>query len=206
MAVTGHKSTRMAAEQRREQLLDVTKEIVAAHGFHSVSIEGVARGAGITRPVVYGHFEDLGGLLEALVDREIERSVGQLDEVIDYDLTAGDPVEVLLTSLRGYLEAVQADPDTWRLVLMPPEGAPESLHERIAKGRQAIVSQLAGNVRPGLGPGRESPDPQLTAHMLSAVSDEGARLLLTDPEHYSVERILTHARWLLEQLSGPLPG
>ena len=40
-------------------------------GFHAVSIEAVAREAGITRPIVYGHFDDLGGLLEALVEREI---------------------------------------------------------------------------------------------------------------------------------------
>ena len=32
--------------------------------------EAVAREAGITRPVVYGHFGDLRGLLEALVERE----------------------------------------------------------------------------------------------------------------------------------------
>ena len=95
---------------------------------------------------------------------------------------------------------MRTDPDTWRLVLMPQEGAPPSLHERIAAGRAAVVAQLAANMAPGFGPGQESPDPELTAHMLSAVSDEGARLLLTDPERYSIDRILTHARWLLEQL------
>src|SRR5688572_20953783 len=69
---------RMTAEQRREQLLDVTLRLVAHEGFHAVSIERVARDAGITRPVVYGHFGDLGGLLEALVTRERERALGQL--------------------------------------------------------------------------------------------------------------------------------
>ena len=59
----------MQAVERREQLLDATKAIVARRGFHVVSIEAVAREAGITRPIVYGHFNDLPGLLEALVDR-----------------------------------------------------------------------------------------------------------------------------------------
>ncbi len=49
---------RMTAEARREQLLDVTKAIVAERGFHAVSIEAVAREAGITRPIVYGHVGD----------------------------------------------------------------------------------------------------------------------------------------------------
>ena len=83
---------------------------------------------------------------------------------------------------------------------MPPEGAPDVLRRQIETGRDAVLAQLAVAARPGLGPGRESPDPELTARMLSAVADEGARLLLTDPEHYPVERIVDHARWWLEQL------
>lgn len=191
---------RMSAEERRSQLLDVTKSIAVRDGFHAVSIEAVAREAGITRPVVYGHFQDLTGLLEALVDRETARSLAQLESVLDYDLASGDPIEQLLSSLGAYLEAVRTDPDTWRLVLMPPEGAPSSLHERIASGRTAVLAHMTHAVSPGFGSGGESPDPELTARMLSAVADDGARLVLTDPDTYSVERILDHARWVLQQV------
>ena len=187
----------MQAEQRREQLLDATKRIVAERGFHAVSIEAVAREAGITRPIVYGHFHDLQGLLEALVEREAARALSQLAAVLPTDLAGGDVRETLLTALRGYLEAVRGDPATWRLVLMPPEGAPAVMHDRIARGRTAVVEYLAGAVAPG----RESPDPELYARMLSAVSDEGARLLLTDPERYPVERITGFARWLMDQMA-----
>ncbi|HEX8648494.1 MAG TPA: TetR/AcrR family transcriptional regulator [Thermoleophilaceae bacterium] len=191
---------RMSSEERREQLLDVTKEIVAEHGFHGVSIEAVARRAGITRPVIYGHFKDLQALLEALVDREGQRALSQLAEVMPTDLSAGDARELLLAGMRGYLEAVQADPVTWRLVLMPPEGAPIVLRERVEQGRAAVVATLAATVGPALGPDRASPDPELTARMMSALSDEGARLVLTDPENFPPERILRHTSWFLELL------
>ena len=197
------KPGRMTAAQRREQLLDATKRIALDQGFHSVSIEAVAREAGITRPVVYGHFHDLPGLLDALVDREAARSLAQLETVLDYDRTRGGPAEMLLASLRAYLEAVRSDPDTWRLVLMPQEGAPASLRERIAQGRTAVVGRLALAIGPGFGSGGESPDPELTARMLSAFADEGARLLLTDPEQYPVARILDHARWVLGHMAPP---
>jgi AcrR family transcriptional regulator len=187
-------ATRMQAGQRREQLLDATKAIVARRGFHAVSIEAVAREAGITRPIVYGHFHDLSGLLEALVERETARALSQL--ALPDDLT-GDPREALLASLRTYLEAVRDDPATWRLVLMPPEGAPAILHDLIAEGRAAVLEQLAR----AIGPGLESPDPELFAHTLSAISDEGARLLLTDPDRYPVERIVAFAAWLMRELA-----
>jgi AcrR family transcriptional regulator len=198
MALPAAKPARMSAPQRREQLLDATKEIVAEHGFHAVSIEAVAREAGISRPIVYEHFGDLSGLLEALIDRESARALAQLAEVLPADLGAGAG-EQLLTGLRGYLEAVRSDPVTWRLVLMPPEGAPRVLHEHITRGRAAVVDQLTLAVGPGLG-GGESPDPELTARMLSAFADEAARLLLTDPRRYPVDRILAHAAWSLSQL------
>jgi len=196
------KPTRLSAEERREQLLDATKEIVSRDGFHGVSIEAVAREAGVSRPIVYGHFNDLAGLLEALVQREGARALAQLATVLPKDLGSGDPRESLLAGLRGYLAAAEADPVTWRLVLMPPEGAPDLLRERIAQGRAAVVAQLAEAVRPGFGPGGVSPDPELTARMLSAFADEAVRLLLTDPERYPAERILAHTSWTLEQL-GP---
>ena len=202
MPMATRTAPRMSATERREQLLDATKSIVAEQGFHAVSIEAVARRAGITRPVVYGHFKDLAGLLEALVIRESERALAQLAEVLPRDLGGGDPREALLSGLRGYLEAVQADPATWRLVLMPPEGAPAILREKIERGRDAVVAQLAEAVGPGVVPGRESPDPELTARALSALADEAARGLLTDPQRYPVERILAQTRWLLSQL-GP---
>jgi AcrR family transcriptional regulator len=192
--------TRLSAEARREQLLDATKAIVARQGFHAVSIEAVAREAGITRPIVYGHFEDLPGLLEALVEREGARALRQLADVLPAALAAGDPREQLVQAFLGYLQAVRADPATWRLVLMPPEGAPQVLRRHVAKGRAAVLARLAEAVRPGLGAGRESPDPELTARTLSAAADEAARLLLTDPERYPVERLVAHARWVLGQV------
>jgi AcrR family transcriptional regulator len=166
-----------------------------------VTIEAVARRAGITRPIVYGHFDDLGALLQAMLDRESGRALRQLAAVLP-DLSADVPRrDALLLALRGFLEAVEAQPVTWRLVLMPPDGAPSLLRQRIREGRDAVVAALAEFVRPGLAPGRDSPDPALTARMLSALSDEAARLLLTDPEAYPVERLMAHGEWLLGELT-----
>jgi AcrR family transcriptional regulator len=201
MAATQRKSPRMSAPERREQLLDVAREMVAERGFHEVSIDAVAKRAGITRPVIYGHFGDLEGLLEALVGREGERAITQLAAVLPQEIPAENRTEALLTALRGYLEAVREAPVTWQLVLMPPEGAPEMMREAIAQGRAAVVAQLATAMSGGFGPGRESPDPELTARSASEYADAMARLVITEPEKYPVERILDHTRWLLEQTS-----
>ena len=107
----------------------------------------------------------------------------------------------MLESLGLYLSAVARHPDTWRLVLMPPAGAPESLRRSIRQGQATVLSKLTHSVREGLKPGGEDPpDPELTARMLSTIADEYARLVLIDATHYTPDRLLAHARWLVEHL------
>lgn len=194
---------RLSADLRREQLLDVTKAIVDELGFHAVSIEAVARKAGVSRPIVYEHFASLQGLLEALVHREGVRALSQLRAVLPAEAATANPRAQLVEALRAYLIAVREDPATWRLVLMPEEGAPAVLREQIAAGREQVVAQLAEIARPGFGPGRESPDAELSARVMSAIADEFARQLLTDPERFPLRRLIAHAEWLLDQLQVP---
>jgi len=83
---------------------------------------------------------------------------------------------------------------------MPPEGAPEKLRHAIGQGRRAVLASLARAVRPALRSGDDN-DAELTARVLSAISDEYARLVLTDPDRYPPDRLLGHARWWLAQAS-----
>ena len=189
----------MSAEARREQLLDVTTELVGDDGFSGVTIEAVARAAGITRPIVYEHFGDLSGLLDAVIDREMNRALSQVSETALVPLTDGPPVDLMIESLRSYLHTVRSHPATWRLVLTPPEGSPPLLRKRIAAGRAEVLAGLIASVRPAIAEEERSPDAEITARMLSALADEYARLVLSDPKRYNPKRLLEHARWILEQ-------
>jgi AcrR family transcriptional regulator len=188
---TGHTTTRMTGAARREQILAVTKEIIEASGFHAVSIDRVAREAGVTRPVVYTHFGDLDGLLNAVVDRGNQGTLEALSQIVP--TPGGRPEEVLVESLRRFLETVRDDPVTWRLALLPPESAPALLAERIARDRANVVRGLAAVVEPWL---RGAADPVLVARTLVAVSEELAKVVLEDPER-PIEPLLDHARWAM---------
>lgn len=186
----------MPAPARREQLLDAAARLVATDGFHAASIEAVAQAADVTRALVYQHFRDLQELLEQLVAREMRRAQEQVAVSAIADL-GDDPAEQLIGSLTAFLAAVGANVDTWRMVLLPPEGAPPALRRRIARGRRRVLSGLADAIERAAGEGAGAADSELSAHLLSAVADEYARLLLADPRGYPVERLLAHARgWL----------
>lgn len=199
MEASTAKSPRLTGPERREQILDVTKALAGERGFHAVSIDAVARRSGITRPVVYTHFDDLTGLLRAMVEREGARAVKQLMALIPRETDTDDPATMLMTSLRAFLEAVSDDPVTWRLVLVPAEGTPEVLRERAVQIRAAVTEQLAAIVPTALAGGstEPSPDPELTALTLQAVAEEAARLILESPDEFSIERVMRHTEWML---------
>lgn len=182
---------RLAPEERREQILDVTLSLAARHGFHDLSLDRIAKAAGITRPVVYSLFGDLTGLLHALADREEGRALAAVDLAIPDDPGPDDPPEQLLSDgMRAFLTAVHDEPDTWRLVLMPPEGTPVALRERVEANRARVLAQLERVVAWGVGhrPGIEALDAELLARMLMVLAEDAARLMLTHPRRYGVDR------------------
>src|SRR4051812_30373164 len=75
-SVAGHPHGRVPRAVREQQLLDVAKELFARKGYQGTSIEDIARGAGVTRPIVYDHFDSKDSLYLACVRgarNELER-------------------------------------------------------------------------------------------------------------------------------------
>jgi AcrR family transcriptional regulator len=192
----------MRAADRRQQLLDTTLDLVVERGFHAVTIEAVAQGAGVTRPIVYKQFSDLPGLVRALVDREEDRAITQLAHAIPDVPGDRDPDELLVEGLQLYLEAVQEAPKTWRLILLPPEGVPAVFHERTNRTRRNVLRQLERLVAWGIERrGGPSLDSELFARLLMEMAEDSARLILTQPEKFSIERIVTFARTLMSAVN-----
>ena len=193
------RSPRLTGAQRREQILDVTLALIAREGFPALTIDAVARAAGITRPIVYGHFSDLGGLLHALVDRESALARAQLAQVAPVALDPRPALEAALAALGTVLHAVAAAPDRWHLVLMPIDGSPRVLQERIAADRARFREQLVALITAGLERERVTADVDvlLVAHAVQDIAEGAARLVLTDPEQFPHDRLLAFARGAL---------
>ena len=60
--------TRLSPEDRQQQLLRVTSDIIAADGIDNVRIPYVAAAAGVTRPVVYKFFTNRHELIKGVLE------------------------------------------------------------------------------------------------------------------------------------------
>jgi AcrR family transcriptional regulator len=181
---------RLPPEQRREQLIDAALSVILEQGYGGVSMEAVARTAGVTRPVVYDHFPNLGRLLHALIEREEQYAIEQLEEIVPDDPGELDPTELFAGGVRRFLEAVADRPATWRIILLPLDGTPEVVRDHVETNRARTQKRIENLVRVAFGQAdlRTDLDVELVAHAIRALGEEAGRTLLTDPERYSPER------------------
>src|SRR5215213_8113977 len=101
-------TSRLSATARREQLLGVALEVFAHTGYHDTSMNDVAEAAGVTKPVLYQHFESKRELYQALLDTVGTRMVNAI-RAATADVTSGR--ERTERGFRAYFRWVAANPE-----------------------------------------------------------------------------------------------
>jgi AcrR family transcriptional regulator len=193
---------RIPRAERREQLLDVTLALVSDEGFEALSMEAVARRAGVNRVVVYRSFANLQLLLVTLLRREDRRTHAVLDALLPRDPTASTPGRLFGEALAQFLSAVVAEPRTWRVALLRPESAPIALQNLVNRRRAQVAQRLEPLVRWGVGALPSAPDDldtEILGRMLLSIAEEQGRLALDDPD-FPPERLIRSSWVLLDSL------
>jgi AcrR family transcriptional regulator len=104
---------RMTGAQRREQLLDVGRELFGQKGYEATSIEEIAAHADVSKPVVYEHFGGKDGLYAAVVDREMHQV---LDGFASALAAPGGPRELLERAALALLSYIEEHTDGFRVL------------------------------------------------------------------------------------------
>jgi len=81
-AAPSKKRSYMPSTDRRAALLDVAAEIVGRSGWSALTMKGLALAAGVSRQLVYEHFEDGPQLFLAAIKHLFERSYRATAEVL----------------------------------------------------------------------------------------------------------------------------
>lgn len=105
--------SRMTGQQRRQQLLNVAREVFAERGYEATSVEEIAQRAKVSKPIVYEHFGGKEGLHAVLVDREMNT----LLERVTSALKGGKPAVMLEQAASALLSYIEEEPEGFRLLV-----------------------------------------------------------------------------------------
>jgi AcrR family transcriptional regulator len=143
----------MTAEERRAGILDAALAVFSARGFHSSSIDDIAREAGISKALIYEHFDSKQGLYADLLEHNANELFEQLASAL-----AGVEVESgaarLASGLDAFFSFVEERRDAWR-ILFRDVADPETsaVLDRILEQVTGVVAALIAQ-----DPGARVPD------------------------------------------------
>ncbi|MFJ7336508.1 TetR family transcriptional regulator [Streptomyces sp. NPDC101110] len=118
MDTTQRTDQQRSADRRRRELLEAADRVVLRDG-PQASMNAIAAEAGITKPILYRHFGDKGGLYAALAMRHTDALLDSLRAALDAPADRRERVEATLDT---YLAAIEARPQVYRFLMHPAEG------------------------------------------------------------------------------------
>lgn len=141
-------ATRLPAAERRRQLLDVALEVFAAKGFHETSMNDVAEAAGVTKPVLYQHFDSKKALHSELVDEigaRLEREIWAAASAAD------GPRQQVEAGFRAYFRWAIGQGAAFQVLFSDRSRADAELADAIDRVEAIVADRVASLIDvPGL--------------------------------------------------------
>lgn len=164
-------SVRLPASARREQILDVAVQVFARNGFHSTSMNDVAEAAGVTKPVLYQHFDSKQDLYLALLDAVGTRMITAITKQ-----TAGAATGRAQTELGfgAYFHWVADDHDAFLLLF----GSRSNRDEESTEAVRRITAEAAAAIAPLIAADIDADHRLTLAHGLVGLAEGVSRRLV----------------------------
>jgi len=162
---------------RERQMLEVATRVFAQRGYDAASIEEIAEGAGISRPMVYAYFGSKEGLYAACIQHAGARLLKLINVAASADVT---PEEQLWAGIVAFFDFVERHGEEWRVLYREAaaQGGPFAAEVERVRGEIArLVAQQLGEVTEAEG--IDSPlvaEMEWLAHALVGAAESLARL------------------------------
>jgi AcrR family transcriptional regulator len=141
---------RLAPDERRRQILECARQVLEDSPSSELSMDEVAKAAGVTRGLLHHYFGTKRELHVELV-REMFR--GGQPPVPEYVAGVG-PQERLAESVRRWLEMVQSNSRTWLVALSAGAARDPEISEIVERVRESAVDNVIAVL--GIGPAADA--------------------------------------------------
>jgi AcrR family transcriptional regulator len=132
---------RLRAEERRIVIEEVAAQLFAERGYAGTKLEDIAAASGVSKPILYRHFESKKALHLALLAKHRDGLLSGVSERFDPDLA----IEVQLPAiLDAWFSYVQEHPYAWRMLFRDTTGDPEiqAFHRELHASARLLTAAL----------------------------------------------------------------
>ena len=130
---------RLPTEERRATIVEAAGRLFGERGYDATRLDDIAAAAGVTKPILYRHFDTKRALYLALLERHRD-DLASFAAMIDAE--GGTADERLRAVLEVWLTYVEAHSYAWRMLFRDTGGGPEVEAFRLevhARARAVLV-------------------------------------------------------------------
>jgi AcrR family transcriptional regulator len=187
------RAAHLGPERRRPEVLDAALKLFLKSGYDGTSMQAVADQAGVTKPVVYACFPGKDELFRALLAREEERILAEIQAAFE-NADLSDPETTLTDGFIGFLRAVGESPEVYRLIFLGEGGGNAAVARRIQRGREEQVKRLTLLAKGWLDArdgnrGDLEKTARLLGNSIAGLAESGARVLLSGEDGWTAETL-----------------
>jgi AcrR family transcriptional regulator len=159
---------RLTADARRRQLFDVALPLFAEHGYAATTMDDIAEAAGVTKPLVYQHFESKRALYLELMDvfsREL------VSRIVTATANAEGPRQQVELGFAAYFELMVGNEQAFRLLY--GRDAPDD--PELGAALRRVEETIAQAIDPLIDAGLDPEHRLLLAHAVVGMAEGASR-------------------------------
>jgi AcrR family transcriptional regulator len=167
----------LTEQARRAQLIRVTIDLVAAHGYAGTSLARIAEAAEISKAAVLYHFPSKDAVVQAAYATVIDQLTAEVGSAVEAQ-TGAAALRAYIHSLVGYL---RGSPAHARMIIEAIGAEAGGTDGPNASSRWQSVAALVDGAK-AAGDYRAEPDSRITAVVINGAIDAVVAEQLADPE------------------------
>lgn len=175
-------SPRLTAHARREQILSVALEVFADAGFHGASMNELAEAVGVTKPVLYQHFDSKRDLYQALIDDVGNRLVASISKAAAEATDGKSQTEL---GFQAYFRWVADDHDAFRFLF----GSGTRRDDEFNSAVRRITAEAADAVAPLIAVDIDEEHRRTLSHAIVGLAEGASRRLVDVGDDFDADEI-----------------
>jgi AcrR family transcriptional regulator len=144
MAETAAPRKRLPRAERREVILETAGRLFAEHGYAATRLDDVAAAIGVTKPLLYRHFDSKRALYLALLERHRD-DLPTFTEAMPAEGSLDDRLRAVLDAWLTYVEAHSY---AWQMLFRDSGGGPEiqAFRGEVHTRARAVLAEIVGGI------------------------------------------------------------